>query len=342
MGTATATAATTAGRANVSVISGRRDVAIASQATGGDGDVIVTEDLTKTYGSITAVDHLSLKVRQGEVYGFLGPNGAGKTTTLRMLVGLIRPTSGRITIEGREPGAADTLATIGSMIETPSFYPFLSGHDNLAILAKYTGTSPANIDRVLEMVDLSGRAKDRFATYSLGMKQRLGVAAALLKDPDILILDEPTNGLDPAGMADMRDLIRALGTGTRTVLLSSHLMHEVEQVCDRLGVIAGGRMVAEGTVDDLRGRETIVIRTDRPEPAQRQVTGFPGVATVETGTDSVTVHITEGRDVDTAGLNRALVSGGIPVRELRREQPSLESVFLSLTASQDQHDNKEA
>ena len=191
--------------------------------------------LTKRYGEIVAVDRLDLRVRRGEIYGFLGPNGAGKTTTLRMLLGLIAPTIGlHLAPRRRARAPPRLLAQIGSMIETPAFYPFLSGLDNLQMLAAYTGTPAGRIAPVLDQVDLADRAEDRFRTYSLGMKQRLGVAAALLKNPPLLLLDEPTNGLDPAGMADMRPLIRQLGDDGHTVLLSSHLMNEVEQVCDRV------------------------------------------------------------------------------------------------------------
>src|SRR5699024_12049586 len=179
--------------------------------------------------------------------------GAGKTTTARMLLGLITPTGGTATVFGRAPGDPRALARIGALIEGPGFYPYLSGRDNLRVLARYARVDSSRIDDVLAIVDLSDRADDRFHGYSLGMKQRLGVAAALLKDPDLVILDEPTNGLDPAGMRDMRALIRSLGDEGRTVLLSSHLLREVQQVCDRVGVINHGRMVTEGTVDELRG-----------------------------------------------------------------------------------------
>jgi ABC-2 type transport system ATP-binding protein len=191
---------------------------------------VETRGLTKHYGRTRAVERLDFTVRRGEVYGFLGPNGAGKTTTLRMLLGLIRPSSGTARVLGGEPGSPPGLARVGALVETPAFYPYLSGRDNLKALAHLSG-EPATKERVgevLEVVGLAGRAKDRFKKYSLGMKQRLGVAA-LLKDPELLILDEPTNGLDPKGMAEMRSLIRNLGRGERTVLLSSHLMGEVEQ-----------------------------------------------------------------------------------------------------------------
>ncbi len=210
---------------------------------------VVCEKLTKRYGEVVAVQDLDLSVRAGEVYGFLGPNGAGKTTTLRMLLGLVRPTSGRVLLHGRPPG---DLSGVGALIEGPAFYPYLSGRDNLRVLARYAGVDDRRIDVVLDLVDLADRAKHKFATYSLGMKQRLGVAAALLKDPQLLILDEPTNGLDPAGMADMRTLIRRLGAAGSTVLISSHLLGEVEQICDRVGIIARGALVAENTVAELR------------------------------------------------------------------------------------------
>ncbi|HTE60937.1 MAG TPA: ATP-binding cassette domain-containing protein, partial [Solirubrobacteraceae bacterium] len=187
--------------------------------------VIETRGLTKRYGdAIVAVDDLELRVRRGEVYGFLGPNGAGKTTTLRMLLGLVRPTSGTAAVLGAPPGSPEGLARIGALVEAPAFYPYLSGRDNLRVLAGYAGVPEDRVEAVLDEVRLSDRAADRSSTYSLGMKQRLGVAAALLKDPELLILDEPTNGLDPGGMAEMRAFIRSLGEGGRTVVLSSHLM----------------------------------------------------------------------------------------------------------------------
>ena len=308
-------------------------------ATGTAALAIETHGLTKQYGAIKAVDALDLRVRRGEIYGFLGPNGAGKTTTLRMLLGLIEPTAGDISLMGSAPGSPETLAKIGSMIETPAFYPFLSGHDNLRMLADYTGVARSRIGEVLAQVDLASRAKDPFRTYSLGMKQRLGVAAALLKDPPLLMLDEPTNGLDPAGMADMRGMIRRLGDEGRTVLLSSHLMTEVEQVCDRVGVIARGRIVAEGTVDDRRGRARLLLRVDRPEVAREAITGFPGVVAIDISGDTVRLGADPAAVIDEAGLNRCLVEAGIGVRELRTDRRSLEQTFLELTNGEDRHGN---
>jgi ABC-2 type transport system ATP-binding protein len=298
-----------------------------------DGLVIETRELGKRYGErIVAVDDLELRVRRGEVYGFLGPNGAGKTTTLRMLLGLVRPTSGSALVLGAPPGSAESLAGIGALVETPTFYPFLSGRDNLTVVARYAGTPEARIDPVLAEVDLAARAGDRFGTYSLGMKQRLGIAAALLKDPELLILDEPTNGMDPAGMAEMRTFIRDLGRGRRTVLLSSHLMTEVEHVCDRVGVINRGTLVGEGTVDELRGRESLWVQAEPLAPAERLLAAFRGVEKVARVDGGLRVT------ADPAAaptINRALVEAGIAVGELRRERASLENVFLELTSEEE-------
>jgi ABC-2 type transport system ATP-binding protein len=294
-----------------------------------DSLAIETRGLTKRYGAqVVAVDRLDLCVRRGEIYGFLGPNGAGKTTTLRMLLGLIRPTAGMATVLGAAPGTPESLARIGAMIETPAFYPYLSGRDNLRVLALHAGVPESRIETALHEVELTDRAKDRFSTYSLGMKQRLGVAAALLKDPELLILDEPTNGLDPAGTVEMRTLIRGLGQGRRTVILSSHLMPEVEQICNRVGVIRHGTLVAEGTVNELRGRDSLRVRAEPLAAARRLVATIPGIGRVEIVGDSLRV---EADAAMAPAINRALVEAGIAVSELYREQASLEEVFLELT-----------
>jgi ABC-type multidrug transport system ATPase subunit len=292
-------------------------------------NVIETSGLGKRYGErIVAVDGLDLRVRPGEVYGFLGPNGAGKTTTLRMLLGLVRPTSGSALVLGRPPGSPEGLSRTGSLIETPSFYPFLSGRDNLRVLARHADIAETRIPPVLDEVGLAGRGGDRFGTYSLGMKQRLGIAAALLKDPDLLILDEPTNGMDPAGMAEMRSFIRELAGGHRTVLLSSHLMAEVEQVCDRVGVISHGRLVGEGTVDELRGRERLWLRAEPLDEAARLLSLLVAVDAVTRVDGGLRVAA---EPAAAPAINRALVEAGIAVSELRPERASLEDVFLELT-----------
>src|ERR671935_880922 len=222
--------------------------------------VVDARGLGKRYGAIVAVDGVDMRVERGEVYGFLGPNGAGKTTTLRMLAGVIRPTSGTATVAGSSPGTPESLSRIGCLIEAPAFYPYLSGRDNLRVVADYSGVPRGAIEPALQTVELAPRGGDKFKTYSQGMKQRLGVAAALLKNPELLILDEPTNGLDPQGMADMRKLMRRLGDTGRTVLLSSHMLGEGQQICDRVGVISRGALVAEGAVDELRGGESVLVR----------------------------------------------------------------------------------
>ena len=232
--------------------------------------VIAATGLTKRYRSgVLAVDDVDLAVHRGEVYGFLGPNGAGKTTTVRMLLGLIRPTAGTVSVLGEPPGAPGGLCRLGALVESPGFYPYLSGRDNLRALARRAGVGRSGVEAALDAVGLTGRAGDRFATYSLGMKQRLGVASALLGDPELLVLDEPTNGLDPAGMADMRSLVCRLGDEGRAVLLSSHLLGEVQQVCDRVGIISGGRLIAESTVAELRGKASLVVTAQPLDVAHR-------------------------------------------------------------------------
>jgi ABC-2 type transport system ATP-binding protein len=291
--------------------------------------IVEAHGLTKRYGTGTlAVDRLDLEVRHGEVYGFLGPNGAGKTTTLRMLVGLIRPTSGSATVAGAAPGTPDGLARVGCLVESPAFYPYLSGRDNLRVIARFCGLPARRVDGALEEVDLLARGKDRFGTYSLGMKQRLGVAGALLKEPDLLILDEPSNGLDPEGMVEMRHMIRRLGQGERTVLLSSHLLNEVELICRRVGVISHGRMVAEGNLAQLRGSGGLTLRAHPEDGARERLVAMLGADAV-TGADGA---FQLAADPERAGeINTALVTAGIVVTELRPHERSLEQVFLQLT-----------
>jgi ABC-2 type transport system ATP-binding protein len=289
---------------------------------------VETQGLTRRYGDLVAVEDVSLSVRAGEVYGFLGPNGAGKTTTLRMLLGLVRPTAGQVRLFGRAPGAAGYLARVGALIEGPGFYPYLSGRENLRVLAHYGGAPRARVEAVLETVDLTGRAKDRYGTYSLGMKQRLGVAAALLRDPRLLILDEPTNGLDPAGMADMRTLVRRLGASGCTVLLSSHLLGEVQQTCDRVGVINAGRLVAESTVAELRGAATLRVVAEPVDRAAARARALVGDSGVRVDGAALEVDLPPDR---AAWLNAALVADGLAVSELRLAERDLEKVFFELT-----------
>ncbi|MFD9963004.1 ABC transporter ATP-binding protein [Amycolatopsis sp. NPDC058986] len=288
---------------------------------------VETHGLTKRYGAATAVDGLDISVRAGEVYGFLGPNGAGKTTTLRMLLGLIRPTAGTLRLLGREPGPR-SLERVGALIEGPAFYPYLSARTNLRILADHAGVGRARVDAVLGTVSLTDRAQDRYATYSLGMKQRLGLAAALLKEPELLILDEPTNGLDPAGMADMRVTIRKLAADGCTVLLSSHLLAEVEQICDRVGVIDHGKLIAETTVDDLRTGGALRIVASPADQARDRLRALFGATLVRGEGDVIELDVDAGQ---AARINAELVSAGISVSELGWQEPDLEQTFLALT-----------
>jgi ABC-2 type transport system ATP-binding protein len=290
-----------------------------------------TEGLTKRYGEQPAVDAVSLTVRRGEVYGFLGPNGAGKTTTLRMILGLIRPTAGTATVLGRPAGTPAVNRQVGALVEGPGFYPYLNGRDNLRVLARYRGLGDADIGRALERVDLTARAGDKFKNYSLGMKQRLGVAAALLGEPGLLILDEPTNGLDPAGVGDMRRLLKELAATGHTVLLSSHMLSEVQETCDRVGVINKGRLVVEATVGELRGTGGLRVRAEPLATALAVTRRLAGDA-VSVDDGALFLRIPGAR---AAEVTRALVAADVDVHEIRPYERSLEEVFFNLTAAEE-------
>src|SRR5215469_15830388 len=229
--------------------------------------VISTSHLTKSFNTLVAVNDLNLEVLRGDVFGFLGPNGSGKTTTIRMLLGLIRPTAGSVSLFGLDNSThlAEILPRVGAIVETPVFYPYLSGVDNLRIVAAASGMRPgranqARIDEVLNLVDLSTRGGDAYRKYSLGMKQRLAIGAALLTDPELILLDEPTNGLDPAGVHEMRQLILRLSSTGKTVFLSSHILYEIQQVCNRVAILQKGRLLKQGNVQELlsEGRRLVV------------------------------------------------------------------------------------
>jgi len=251
-----------------------------------------------------------------------------------MLSGLLRPTSGTATVAGGAPGSPASLAQLGAMVETPAFYPYLSGRDNLRVMARYSSVQKSRIEPVLQQVDMTDRARHKFKTYSTGMKQRLGVASALLKDPQLLILDEPTSGLDPQGTVEMRELIKDLRQGGRTVLLSSHLLNEVELTCDRVGVIARGSLVAEGTVDELRARsggQALLVRASPIDQARRMLESLlkPDQVQLRDGLFTLAVGPSQA-----AAINRRLVADGVDVTELRVAEQSLEDVFLQLTEKQ--------
>jgi ABC-2 type transport system ATP-binding protein len=295
--------------------------------------VLRARGLTKRFGAVTAVDGLDLDVRAGEVHGFLGPNGAGKSTTAGMILGLIRPDAGRIELLGQDLAAHRGRARrlIGAVVEAPAFYPFLSGRDNLRALALAVGGVPRpRIEALLTQVGLAERAADRYQTYSLGMRQRLGIAAALLTDPVLVILDEPTNGLDPAGQREVRALIPQLAREGHAVLLASHLLHEVEQICDRVTIIRRGRLVASGPVRELLRRgDAVEIIVEAPERAAAVLRTLPFVEQVSVDGARLTVTAPPERGAD---LNRALAAHGLYAAAIVPRQSTLEDVFLELTA----------
>ncbi len=300
---------------------------------------LATSGLRKRYGRRVALDGLDLRVPAGVVYGFLGPNGAGKTTTMRILTGLVRPDAGSVELLGRPFGRGDRrrLFEVGSLIEAPSFYPYLSGRANLLVLAAAGApTPPARVDELLTLVNLSERADDRVSGYSLGMKQRLGIAGALLSDPRLLLLDEPANGLDPAGIAGMRDTLRALAAAGKTVLVSSHLLSEVQQLADVVGIIARGRLVREGRIDDLlREAGSVRVRVDPAEVAAAgpilEAMAGPGKVRAHAGPEAgwLDVRIDPNRAPE---LNRALAAGDVWASRLE-VGTTLEALFLELTGS---------
>lgn len=294
--------------------------------------IIAASNLTKRFRRVLAVDGLDLTVERGEIFGFLGPNGAGKSTTLRMMVGLIRPTRGKIRLFGhdvwRERCAA--LRSVGAMIESPAFYKYLSGRDNLRILYN-TGANCTSkeIDEVLDVVGLLERADDKVKAYSQGMRQRLGLALAILGKPDLILLDEPTNGLDPQGMKEVRDLISSLSKDCGlTVFLSSHLLHEVEQICTRIAVVNKGRVIETGRVEDLlRQSDTYDVHA-HPIEAASQIIAETDWASIESSADGMINVKLSSRGP--AEINKLLVEKGISVSALIPRKPSLEELYLRL------------
>ncbi|MEN3326436.1 MAG: type transport system ATP-binding protein [Acidobacteriota bacterium] len=292
-----------------------------------------TEDLTKRFGARTAVDRLTIRVERGDIYGFLGPNGAGKSTTLRMLLGLIRPTSGTIKFPVRASSweYLKARSRIGAIIETPAFYENFSGRRNLQLLASLSGgVQKKRVEEVLEIVDLRDRAQDPVKVYSLGMRQRLGIAQALLPTPELIILDEPTNGLDPQGIHETRNLIRRLRDELKlTVMLSSHLLTEIEQLCNRVGIINEGRLLYEGGPEALVAPTSLYkVRVDNLGGAIDLLSRETGVTVSRNGASFLRVEA----DADhIASINTLLVGNGIKVYELSPAQESLEEAFLRLT-----------
>jgi ABC-2 type transport system ATP-binding protein len=297
---------------------------------------IATDGLTKRYGRVLAVDGLDLEVHEGDLFGFLGPNGSGKTTTVRILLGLVFATSGRIELLGRPMPAAAlaVLGSVGALVEGPAFYPHLSGRANLAAMDQAGPGGPRRdrrrrIGEALERVGLADVGRRPVRAYSSGMRQRLGLAAALLRSPHLLVLDEPTNGLDPQGMREVRDLLVQLVRGGATVFLSSHLLAEVELICSRAAIVHQGRLVAQAPVAELlapTGR--VLVATPDTASAAELAASMPGLRIDERRDDRLVVHL---NGLPPEALNQRLVEGGVRVRELVAERPTLEDVFLRLT-----------
>jgi len=298
-----------------------------------DAMLIQTLNLTRRFGDVLAVNGLELAVPQGSVYAFLGPNGAGKTTTIRMLLGLIRPTDGDVRLFGQSlrKSRLDVLKRIGALVEGPSLYPHLTGRENLELTRRLMDATTAQRDRALHIVKLTDAADRPARTYSTGMKQRLGLALALLADPELLILDEPTNGLDPAGIHEMRDLICGLPAQGVTVFLSSHLLNEVEQVATHIGIIRQGQLLFQGTPDELHAQmeRHLTLEVDQPQRA-KSVLAAAGWQVKSNGGHRMIIEANGLSDASM--INTQLIQDSINVYHLNLEQPTLEDMFLNLTA----------
>ena len=296
--------------------------------------ILRTVGLTKKFGKRTAVNNLNLEIRKGEVFGFLGPNGSGKSTTVSMIVGLIAPTSGSVNAFGMnlKENYWPIMRRLGATIESPAFYPYLSGWDNLALFSIAIGGIPeSKIKEVLERVNLLDRAKDKYKQYSLGMKQRLAIAGALLRDPELIILDEPTNGLDPAGYKEVRDLIPILASENRTIVLCSHLLHEVEKVCDRVAIIKEGNVLACEHIQVLLAKgQLLQIKVENPQQAMAVLKKLEWIKNV---TQSEGYLLVDAPKEDSQRISKILAENNIFVSELSVKGSDLESVFLELTGS---------
>ena len=296
-------------------------------------DIVQTRGLCKQYGKVLRVNHLDLQVPEGAIYGFLGPNGAGKSTTLKMILGLVRPTAGSISVFGKEVNGhnrLDMLKQVGSLIESPSYYGHLTGEENLKVVQTLRGVPEKDVYEVLEIVRLEGQRNKKAAHYSLGMKQRLGLAAALLGFPRLLILDEPTNGLDPAGIQEMRELICSLPARFgMTVLVSSHLLSEIDQMADHVGIIREGELVFQDTLETLHrhSRHNLALRTGDNEGALKLL----HQSRVPCAQEEDYILLPRLDDPDAAKLIRYLIGHGVDVLRLEERQKSLEDIFLELT-----------
>jgi ABC-2 type transport system ATP-binding protein len=299
---------------------------------------IEVRGLCKTYGELVAVDDVDLSVEPGDVFGYLGPNGAGKTTSLRMMLGLIAPSAGSVRLFGRDPQAGvKALEGVAGFVEAPTFYPYLNGRTNLDLFAALDGNgAKGRIEEALEIVGLSDRAKDRVGTYSHGMRQRLGIAASLLRKPRLLLLDEPATGLDPGGMRDMRDLIRNLSGQGMTVLLSSHLLTEVEELCNRVAIVREGRVAYQGSLEELRRQagSGYLLRTSDDERARRIAEAQEGIEEIRAAGERGLTFSAESEDA-VGSLSQALAESGALILELSSRHATLEDLFFRLTEGEE-------
>jgi ABC-2 type transport system ATP-binding protein len=295
--------------------------------------VIRTHQLTKRYKDLTAVSNLNLEIHRGDIFGFLGPNGSGKTTTIGLMLGLLMPTNGNVDILGHDvQRERAVLRRVGAMAETAAFFPYLSGYDNLRVLSLMSDVPPKRIWEVLELVGMKDRAQSRFRTYSLGMRQRLGIAAALLSDPEILLLDEPTIGLDPAGMKEVRELVAELGRQGKTIFFCSHLLYEVEQICSRVAIIRRGKVLAEGKIAELlhpsKYVEVVVNEIARASEILRSV---DWIVNLQAGEKSITL---QPRDREASEVVRLLSEQGIYPSAVIPKSSTLEDFFLEVTGGE--------
>ncbi len=292
--------------------------------------VLSIKNLTKHFGRIKAVNNVSLEVKAGQVFGMLGPNGSGKTTTLGMLMGVVNPTAGEFTWFGEQP-THEIRKKIGAVLEHPIFYPYLSGQKNLELNAMIKQCPEANIPKVLELVELSERKDDKYRTYSLGMKQRLAIASALLNDPTVLILDEPTNGLDPMGIAEIRELIKKIAANGKTIILASHLLDEVQKVCTHFAVLKRGTLVHIGPVGDVgKGEETVEVSAE-VENLNELLLAFAGTSSIDRENGSYHVVMREG--FHSKDLNKFLFEKGVVASHLLTKKKTLEKQFIEILAS---------
>lgn len=291
--------------------------------------ILYTQQLSKQFGTLTAVDQLNLQIHKGMVFGMLGPNGSGKTTTLGMVLGIIHPSAGHYEWFAGQRGN-NPRRHLGTLLETPNFYPYLSAVDNLKIVAQIKRIQNPNLDQALDLVNLLARKRSKFKTYSLGMKQRLAIAAAMIGDPDVLIFDEPTNGLDPQGIAEVRETIRQIAQTGKTIIMASHILDEVEKICSHVAIIKNGRLLATGPVGSIINDDILIeIGAEDRESLRKYLATIPELNKMEETEFGFLLYL--GQDISTAMINQAAFEQGILINHLRRRQKSLEAEFLEIT-----------